>query len=78
MRNLKIFTILFLLATAHSAMAQETPRDYDSEALNRIKRIHRLLEQQTQYPFDKTLEMEMSKLTDIEPNIEDKERNSLE
>ena len=73
MRNLKILTILFLLATALGVLAQETPRDYDSEALNRIKRIHRLLEQQTELPFDKTLEMEISNLTNIEHNIEDKD-----
>lgn len=73
MRNLKFLTILFFVAISSGALSQETPRDYDNEALSRIKRIHRLLEQQTQLPFDKTLDMEMSKLYDIEPNIEDRD-----
>lgn len=73
MRNLKFLTILFLFAIGSSVFSQEASRDYESEALSRMKRIHRLLEQQTQLPFDKSLETEISKLTDIESMIEDKD-----
>ena len=70
MRKPIFFIFLFLFALG-SVSAQE--RNYEKEALSRIKRIHQMLEQQTQLPPDELLRMEMLKLGEIEPMIEDGE-----
>ena len=70
MRKLKSLTLLFLIATCGSLMAQEITRDYEKEAQNHISTIYQLLDRQTELPFDDFLISEMSKLNELKPNIE--------
>ena len=71
MRKLRILALFFLIAASGVLSAQEGTRNYDKEALNHINTINQLLERQTELPFDKFIESELSKLNDLKPQIED-------
>lgn len=71
MRKLILLIVLSLTTSLCGVYSQETERNYEKEAISRIKRIHQLLEQQNEYPFDELLQTEMTKLTDIESMVED-------
>ena len=71
MRSLRTLSLLLLLLSGSTLLAQQDSRNYDKEAESYIKSFYNSLDQENTYPFSPLIEKQLEELLKLKAYVED-------